>query len=168
MKQVLGVHITLCFILLSAYGFSTEPAIPEHFKSFAPLIGKQWVAQFPGGGSDTQMFEWVYEGKFLRNSHFVKNAEGKKVYEGETIFAWDFKEKKVAWWYWNTTGGHIIGIMWPEDGKLIFEGENNAPGGQTSKVRGAFLMSKDTWTSVQYFWKDGAWVKQGEMSFKAL
>jgi len=158
-----------CFLILTSFFIQAqEPEIPHYFQFLKPLIGKTWVAPFPGGGgSDTQVFEWVYEGKFLRNTHFVKDAEGKTVYEGETIFAWDYKKKAVVWWYWNTTGGHMVGTMWEEDGVQIFEGENNAPAGQTAKARGAFKIKEGSWTSIQYFWKDGAWAKQGEMIFKA-
>lgn len=156
------------FMMIPATLVGGEPTVPEHFKALSPLVGKTWVGSFPGGASDTQKFEWLYNGKFLRNTHWVKNAGGDVVYEGETVFAWDHKKKTVVWWYWNTTGGHMTGTLWEEDGAYMFEGENNAPDGQTAKARGAYLIGKDSWTSVQYFWKDGAWQKQGEVVFKTV
>ena len=80
--------------------------IPEHFLPFEALVGGAWLGTFPDGKlTDRQVFEWIYDGKFLRNTHAVLGAGGKAVYEGETIYAWDHAKERVAWWYFNTTGG---------------------------------------------------------------
>src|SRR5690348_13035634 len=53
----------------------------------APLCGRTWIAQFPKGGlSDTQTYEPMLGGQFIRNEHAVADASGKVVYSGETIY----------------------------------------------------------------------------------
>ncbi len=140
--------------------------LPPHFKPFAPLVGKTWVGVFPDGKTtDTQIFEWVYAGKFLRNTHHVTN-EGRIIYRGETIFAWDRKNEQIVWWYWNDTGGYIIGTLRTGDDKMIVEGENNGPEGQTGKVMGDLSIGDGSWEASQYFFKEGSWHKQFTMTFK--
>jgi hypothetical protein len=125
--------------------------------------GTQWIGRFPDGDlTDEQRFEWVYGGRFLRNTHRVRNAAGDVVYEGETIFAWDPSNDRIAWWYWNTTGGHITGTMVETEQGWISEGENHAPSGQTPRVRGAMVdITSVSWESVQYFERDGEWIEHG-------
>jgi hypothetical protein len=141
--------------------------IPEHvppaLRPFAPLVGTPWLGRFPDGALiDEQRFEWVYGGRFLRNTHRVRNAAGEVVYEGETIIAWDPSNDRIAWWYWNTTGGHITGTMVETEQGWISEGENHAPSGQTPRVRGAMVdITSVSWESVQYFERDGEWIEHG-------
>ena len=149
-------------------------AIPEHvppaLRPFAPLVGTSWIGRFPDGDlTDEQRFEWVYGGRFLRNTHRVRNAAGDVVYEGETIFAWDPSNDRIAWWYWNTTGGHITGTMVETEQGWISEGENHAPSGQTPRVRGAMAeITSDSWKSVQYFERDGAWIEQWTTTYRPM
>src|SRR4051794_5495167 len=69
---------------------------------FAPLVGGEWVADFPGGQvTDTQRFEWAFNRQFVRNVHEVR-AGGQVVYSGETMYAWDERASRIVWWYWNS------------------------------------------------------------------
>ena len=162
--------LILFFTCLTIHaGEGTKLDLPEYFKPFAPLVGSTWVADFPSGGMvDTHTYEWVYGGKFLRNIHHVSDSANKVVYQGETIFGWDHKQKKIVWWYWNQTGGHLTGTLTFEGGKYVIDGINNAPGdqNQTDKVRGEMTIGKDGWQSSQFFWKDGQWELQFVMDFK--
>ncbi len=155
------------FIILFFAGNDSKVKIPEHFAPLASLVQHDWVTLFPDGKtSDTQRFEWIYSGKFMRNTHWVKNAEGKVIYEGETIYAWDFQAKRVAWFYFNTTGGHLVGHLEEADGRMMIYGVNNSPDGQTSEVKGAWIIRADSYDSVSYFKKDGEWVEQMTVTFK--
>ncbi len=52
----------------------------------APLIGTDWVADFPGGqATDTQHFEWTLGQKFVRNTHQVRSKDGQVLYAGGGI-----------------------------------------------------------------------------------
>ena len=152
-----------CLVL----GANDGVPIPE-LQPFAPLVGRVWVGEFPDGKAfDEQEFSWVYGGRFLRNTHKVKTPDGAVVYEGETVYAWDPKQETIVWWYWNTTGGHIVGTMKKEGEGWLFEGENHAPPPQPDKVRGLFrLTAPDEWQSVQYFPSEGGWKERFTITFR--
>jgi len=146
------------------------PAMKEDAGPLAllePLTAHEWVAPFPNGKlTDTQRFEWMYGRKFLRNPHQVKDASGKVVYEGETIYGFDAAKGAVRWWYFNATGGFIDGTVGEEpDGTLLFEGENHAGKQQTAKVRTTSLVDGDRWTSTTWFWRDGDWKQERVLEF---
>ncbi|MCE9594308.1 MAG: hypothetical protein K8S98_08940 [Planctomycetes bacterium] len=135
---------------------------------FAPLIGGVWSAPFNADVHDEQQFEWVYGGKFVRNVHQVKTKDGKVVYEGETIYAWDARDSKIAAWYWNATGGFIDGEARWDGAHMEFEGDNHAGATQTERVRSVTELGRDEWTRTGYFWKDGAWVEQGKRTYRRV
>lgn len=117
---------------------------------------------------DEQRFEWVYGGKFVRNPHWVKDASGKVVYEGETIYAFDPREQRLVWWYWNATGGFILGTAEWSGAHAEFVGENHAPGTQTERVRSTADLGDGEWKSTGWFWKDGVWVEQGKRTYRRI
>ena len=155
------------FLLLALLA-GDGPAIPDHFKAFTPLIGKDWRATFQDGKvSDVQRFEWIYGGKFMRNTHWVRDAAGKVTYEGETVYAWDYKKKRLAWYYFNTSGGHMVGWVEGKGNGMTAYGANNAPG-QTAEVKGEMLIEAGQFISVQYFMKDGAWAQEFRVVYKPV
>lgn len=145
-----------------------DPSPIAQLQPFATLVGTTWLGTFPDGNAvDEQEFEWVFGGRFLRNVHRVRTADGQVVYEGETIYAWNPKEETIVWWYWNTTGGHIVGTMKETDEGWLFEGENHAPPPQPEKVRGMFrLTSEKEWQSVQYFPSGDGWKERFTITFR--
>jgi len=164
------IRSTLIALLVSLpLGAADMPeAVPSALRPLAPLVGTAWVATLPTGGLiDEQRFEWVYGGRFLRNEHWVRNAAGEVVYEGETIYAWDPLSEQIVWWYWNTTGGYVTGTMAASQGALVFEGENHAPSGQTPRVRGALRnISSTSWESVAYLDRDGEWIERWTIQYR--
>jgi hypothetical protein len=135
---------------------------------FAPLIGGVWSAPFNADIHDEQQFEWLYGGKFVRNVHQVKTTDGKVVYEGETIYAWDARASKIAARYWNATGGFVDGEARWDGAHMEFEGDNHAGGSQTERVRSVTDFGGDEWTMTGYFWKNGAWVEQGKRTYRRV
>lgn len=139
----------------------------EKLAPLSPLVAQRWIGTFPNGKmTDEQQFEWVFGGKFLRNTHQVRNEAGKVVYEGETIYAWDPKGEQIVWWYWNTTGGFITGTLAGRGELWLAEGVNHAVG-QTPAVRSELRISQDSWESINYFQREGAWKEQFRMTFRA-
>src|SRR5262245_31605183 len=118
--RTLFVALVLSVPLVAAFqGDKSAPAAVEpleQLRPFAGLAGQSWVAALPGGKlTDTQTWTWAYGGKFLRSVHEVRDGDGKTVYGGETIYAWDAREEHLVWWYFNATGGFVEGTLMPED-----------------------------------------------------
>jgi hypothetical protein len=96
-------------LLLSAVSFNATPAeapnnplLPLQF-----LVGHCWTGDFPNsGGKDTHCFEPMFGGKFIRDKHVV-HGKGPD-YLGESIYAFDPKQKRIVFWYWSS-GGDIDG-----------------------------------------------------------
>jgi hypothetical protein len=128
---------------------------------FSPLVGREWVSAFPGNDvTDTQRFEWALGARFLRNVHHVRSG-GKVLYEGETIYAWDQRAQRIVWWYWNSTGGYVVGtVALREDGALVVEGENHGAADQADRVRTVIRIGAEQWTSAGAQQRAGKWTEQ--------
>src|SRR5579863_2272317 len=92
-------------ILLSALSMNAAPA--EAVKNpLAPLdflVGHCWTGDFPQGmGKDTHCFAPMYGGKFVRDKHVLHGKQGD--YLGETIYAFDPKQKQIVYWYFSSDG----------------------------------------------------------------
>lgn len=164
--------IAMVLLLLGSPLFAGDApeAAPAALRPFAPLVGTKWVAPSPNGKTtDEQKFEWLFDGRFLRNQHAVRDEKGATIYEGETIYAWDPLTEKVVWWSWNATGGHIVGTITPAAGGWIAEGVSHAAKAQSPRVRGAVrAITPQSWELVQYADRDGAWVEQPAITYRAV
>jgi len=159
----------LCWTaMVVAWPFAVAQEDVDKLAVLKPLVGHTYVGTFPNGNmTDVHSFEWVFEDKFIRNKHEVRNADGQTVYAGEAIYAWDPKTESLVFWYWNTTGGFVEGAVAEENGKLMANGENHGQKGQVAKVRSALWdIGSDSYKATSYFWKDGAWQEQWTMTFK--
>jgi hypothetical protein len=149
---------------------TAAPTLRSELATLAPLCGRTWVAQFAEGGfSDTQTYEPILGGQFVRNAHAVADANGKVVYSGETVYGWDAPTSTLRWWYFNATGGWIDGtIERAADGSLVFDGTNHAGGNQTARVRSsARFDARGRQLVTTWFWRDGAWVPERELVYVA-
>ena len=99
------------FAACSALSFFHIPqARTPDFRPLEFLVGDCWVGTFPDGKqTDEHCFEWVYDRKFIRDRHVVRN--GKAPYAGETLYGWDAKAKRLAFWYWNSDGEVMVGTV---------------------------------------------------------
>jgi hypothetical protein len=71
------------FSALSSIPIS-QPSAPD-FRPFEFLVGDCWVGSFPDGkATDEHCFEWVYDRKFIRDRHVVRNGEAP--YFGEALY----------------------------------------------------------------------------------
>jgi hypothetical protein len=145
-----------------SYAFEPVPVLAR----FAPLVGGTWTAELNAEATDEQTYVWLYGGKFLRNAHRVTNRKGEVVYEGETIYAFDARGQGLVWWYWNSTGGHIVGTGAWNGARCEFEGENHAGPDQTERVKARIEVGAGELVRTSWFWKDGAWVDQGTRTYR--
>ena len=160
--------IAAVVLALAAVAHPAQPSQPlGQLAIFSPLVGRDWVAEFPGNNvTDTQRFEWVLGARFLRNVHHVR-AGGKVVYEGETIYAWDQRAQRIVWWYWNSTGGYVVGtIAIREDGAIATEGENHGAVDQLDRVRSVVRIGTDEWTSAGAQERAGKWTELPMRTYK--
>jgi hypothetical protein len=168
MKSVI-VALALFVLAGQADGNSAAAQPLGQLALFSPLVGREWVAEFPGNDvTDTQRFEWALGARFLRNTHQVR-AGGKVVYEGETIYAWDQRAKRIVWWYWNSTGGYVTGTMAiREDGAIVASGENHGAADQLDRVRTIMRVGTDEWTSAGAQERDGKWTEQPLRTYRPV
>ena len=102
-----------------AFGpYRQSPANPD-FGTLGSLVGQCWVGTFPDQKqTDEHCFEWVFNGKFIRDRHKVRN--GKAPYEGETLYGWNNKAQRVVFWYWNSEGDILQGTVEHKADTLVF------------------------------------------------
>ena len=92
------------------------------------LVGHCWVGTFPDGKqSDEHCFEWVFDHKFIRDRHVVRN--GASPYAGETLYGWDPKEKRLGFWYWNSDGEILRGTVEYTAEAIVFPTEYESKSG---------------------------------------
>ena len=105
-------------------------AVPD-FKPLEFLVGHCWIGTFPNGKqTDEHCFEWVFDRKFIRDHHAVRDvASPAAKYQGETLYGWDAMEKHLAYWYWNSDGQMITGTVAYEGNDIVFPGRYDTPKG---------------------------------------
>jgi hypothetical protein len=110
---------------------ATAAPVDNPLQPLSFLVGYCWRGEFKGSGNvDTHCFEPVFGGKSVRDRHEVKNAAGKTVYAGESLYGWNGKTRRVEYAYFSSDGGVTYGSMTPKDGNLDFGDEvyNGADG----------------------------------------
>jgi hypothetical protein len=81
-----------------------QQASATRFKPLEFLVGSCWTGTFPDGKrTDEHCFEWVFGRAFIRDRHVVHGGDAP--YAGESLFRWDGKSDRLAFWYWNSQGG---------------------------------------------------------------
>lgn len=137
-----------------------DPLRPLQF-----FVGSCWTGTFPGGKTtDTHCFDSVFGGKFVRDRHIVRG--GKEPYEGETIYGWDPRQKKVVYTYWASDGGLSTGTMEQVDGGLMFPESYEGDRG-SAKMRNVWTITgADTYDVVVSQSKDGVWREMWRMTMR--
>jgi hypothetical protein len=93
----------------------------EEYQPLAFLAGQCWKGQFPGVEkiTDEHCFTWIYGGQFLRDRHTVRTP-GKPDAEGESIYFWDSKARRLEYLYIESDGGVSRGPVSVETADLVF------------------------------------------------
>lgn len=108
---------------LAAYTALTSFSLPQRnapdFRPLEFLVGDCWIGTFPDGKqTDEHCFEWVYDRKFIRDRHVVRN--GQAPYAGETLYGWDARARRLAFWYFNSEGDVILGTVEYQGDSIVF------------------------------------------------
>ena len=114
------LSIELSVLAFSALSLlqTPQPKTPD-FRPLEFLVGSCWVGTFPDGkATDQHCFEWVFDRKFIRDRHVVRNGKGP--YSGETIYGWDPEKKRLGFWYWNSEGDVILGAVEYRPESIVF------------------------------------------------
>jgi hypothetical protein len=91
----------------------------DKLQPLAFLAGSCWKGTFTGRTvSDEHCFQWILNGRFLRDHHVVSGDSAP--YEGETTYAWDPVQKRITYWYIALPGYFSQGSVEPADGALVF------------------------------------------------
>jgi hypothetical protein len=128
--------------------------IPEQFKAFYFLIG-DWVGTFADGKTtDYQHFEWLHDGKFIKNHHHSTGERGG--HAGDSIYALDPQRKVVTFWYWDNSGGISQGDFKVEGEAL--QAEQDYRGEQNYKIRSIWKpLGPNDYEAQQFIWQEGEW-----------
>jgi hypothetical protein len=102
-----------------------RPASAQHSSGAGPLTplaflaGSCWKGTFADrAATDEHCFDWLYEGRFLRDHHVVR---GDSVpYGGETTFAWDSRQQRIVYWYIALPGFYSHGDIEVVGDALVF------------------------------------------------
>jgi len=108
-------------VLLSALSLNAAAAEPakDPLQPLQFLVGHCWAGDFPNNmGKDTHCFEPMYGGRFIRDKH-VLHGKGPD-YLGESIYAFDPKQKRIVFWYWSSDGDMDSGPVEPVADGLNF------------------------------------------------
>jgi hypothetical protein len=142
------------------------PSTPE-LEPLAFLAGQCWSGPFPDGKvTDEHCFEWVYDGRFLRDRHIVRG--GKKPYRGETLYYWDVAAKAITYIYFNSDGGVSRGTAKAEGDTLVFPSEHHTfEGGATIEYDTTWKREgDDRYVAITRQLKDGQWREAWRVDFK--
>jgi hypothetical protein len=118
MRPLTGLTALAVFSAVSLFQIPQQRKTPD-FRPLEFLVGHCWVGTFPDGkATDEHCFEWVFDQKFIRDRHVVRN--GGAPYAGETLYGWDPEEKRLGFWYWNSEGEVLIGAVEYRPASIVF------------------------------------------------
>jgi hypothetical protein len=136
---------SLAWLLLLAPALVDAEPIAA-FKPMAFLAGHCWRGQFTDGKrTDEHCFQWLYDGRALRDTHTVR-APGQPDYVGETTYYFDSVAQRIDWLYIENAGGISRGTVQSEGSALVFPPTDYIGDGQTMTYRVRWTpMSKDAY-----------------------
>lgn len=142
---------------------SAPPAAAQNplapFGWFADLAGSCWKGEYPDKiSSDTQCYLAQYE-SLIRGSikgQVTQAGIARTNFEGDAVFAWDAKLKRVLFTQWGWYGTYGRGEIIPEGDALVFR--NFASDGSEDAVRSVWRRTgPDGFRVVRERKEAGAW-----------
>jgi hypothetical protein len=167
MRMTTGLLTCSALIAVAAFvpASADTPQTPQ-LQPLAFLAGQCWSGPFGGGkATDEHCFEWMYDGRFLRDRHIVRGGE--KPYLGETLYFWDATGNAIAYIYFNSDGGVSRGLVRPEGDTLVFPSERYSDGGATREFGTTWKREgEDRYVAVTRELKDGKWQEAWRVDFR--
>jgi hypothetical protein len=151
------VRRILAVALLAPFAAAATP--DPAFQPVAFLVGHCWKGTLPGGkATDEHCYSWIYDGKFVRDRHVVREGE-KIAYQGESIYYKSPATSQVEYMYFTAAGGYSQGRMQPEGDALVFPEAVMHTGGKTIAFRSRLkALGPDAYEVLREYQTDKGWV----------
>jgi hypothetical protein len=75
------------------------------FGWFAEMVGSCWVGTFPDGKTQHTHCYTAQFDQFIRGTATL-SVDGVNKFSGDSVFAWDDKEKRIVYYIWGSDGSH--------------------------------------------------------------
>lgn len=137
-STALRLTIVALLVLVNPSVTAQPPQVMNPLRAFEFLAGSCWEGRFPNrAATDEHCFEWLHEGKFLRDRHTVRGDP--TPYSGETTYVWDANAGHIAYWYIASNGSFSTGSAEASGDSILF------PESYVSSS-GAVMEILSTWT----------------------
>lgn len=150
----------------SAAAADEQPTLADHF---APLLGRCWTAEFPGGKArDTHCYRPIEGGTAMEDRHVVTG--GTEPYGGISIYRRDAKSGTIRYHYFAADGGYSEGQATPVDGGFDFPDEDYVgPAGKGIAIRNKLRFDPAGGYSAESEKREGeAWTPLFAMKFAVV
>ncbi len=152
-------------ILALVLGLGVLPAVAgsataeDPFADLRFLAGHCWRGDFGNGSVDTQCYELLYDGAFLRSIHEVKRGdEDTPSYGGITLFSWDGQAKRVRFHYFSRDGAVSEGYFASDAEGIVIPERHVSPDGSVMEIETRYdPLDADSYEVVSRSLKDGEW-----------
>lgn len=136
---------------------------------FAPLLGRCWTGEFPGGKArDTHCFRLVAGGNYIEDRHIVGGAT--EPYGGISYYRRDAASGTIRYHYFASDGGYSEGRAVPVAGGIDFPDEDYVgPAGKKMAIRNKLRFDPAGGYTAESESRDGgAWKPLFAMRFSAI
>jgi hypothetical protein len=159
--------ILWAFLVVSAMPSGADSVPEGAFRPLDRLAGGCFRGAFPDGRStDEHCWEWVWEGRFLRDRHVVKGPQPD--YEGETLYGWDSETRQLRFWYFTNAGFFSTGVVRPDGERAVFP-ETVVEGGRRRELESVTTFpSPDSYRVVSRERVDGEWKELWTMELRRV
>jgi len=119
-----------------ATGQTPAPSSPAPLFPVAFLTAHEWDAKLPDSPDGKKMkihavFTWAQNRQAIQISNqFVIDGKASPYLDG--LYAWDPKQRAIAFWYVDAKGSLTTGTVKLEEGKLVHEFQETQPDGKTA------------------------------------
>ncbi|HVY86626.1 MAG TPA: hypothetical protein VG943_15940 [Caulobacterales bacterium] len=159
----------LAMSALAALCLSAAPAHADEPLATLAFFQGCWRGDFGGqnGVTDDRCFAPMLHGKYVRDTHEVRNAPAP--YAGETIYYLDAQTHRIGFTYYASDGGISRGFAEPgEGGGLVFPpGEYVGADGSTLTMRARWTPDgPDRYVAVAEIEDHGVWREHLRISYR--
>lgn len=142
-----------------------QPTLAGHF---APLLGRCWIAEFPGGEArDTHCYRLIEGGSAIEDRHVVTG--GAEPYGGISLYRLGAADGAIRYHYFAGDGGYSEGRAIPVAGGFDFPDEDYVgPAGKAMAIRNSLRFdAAGGYAAVSEKREGEAWTPLFSMKFAA-